>query len=152
MIKKYSQYIKESFSGEVSPSEFYVVMFEKSGDIPAGLIEEYKKSKGTKNFHHFANYGYKKYIKDFADDDLKATENIKHLDTFELIELGYQNEEDCKTFLNFVNVKIEEFLLSASFVYTAYEEYYRNEIEKYHGKLIIKEFQAIAQASDYVDI
>ena len=143
MIKKYSQYIKESFSGEVSPSEFYVVMFEKSGDIPAGLIEEYKKSKGTKNFHHFANYGYKKYINDFADDDLKATENIKHLDTFELIELGYQNEDECRKLFDFINKKIE-----GNFYSWESSEYYRNEIEKYHGKLIIKEFQAIAQASD----
>ena len=145
-MKKFNQYIKESSSSlEVRESEFYVIMFEKSNMIPTGLIAEYKKSINTRNFNFFSNFGYRKYIDDFFSDDLKATENLDSLDTFELIELGFQSKKDVKKLYDFIIKKMEEF-------YNEFDnesvEKFKSDIEKWHGKIMMEKFIAIAQVSN----
>ena len=125
-MKKFNQYIKESYSSlEVKESEFYVIMFEKSNMIPTGLIEEFKRGsdKGTNNWNPIHN---RKYIRDFVYGELKATENLDSLDTFELIEVGFQSKEDVRKYYDYINQQIERV--------SELDIKYGEELEKYEGK------------------
>jgi hypothetical protein len=138
-MKKFNQYIIESSSSlEVRESEFYVIMFEKSNMVPTGLIEELKKglSKAINDWNPIHN---REYIRDFVSGELRATENLDSLDTFELIEVGFQSKEDVRKYYDYINRQIERV--------SELDIKYGEELKKYEGKLIIRKFITIAQSA-----